>query len=358
MRVSQETASWGLIGPGAVGSEVVRQLEQPIVAERLNMERVPSFILRSSGMYAPDIDDPRDKSRYELMDAKCLDDLDDMPDVVFLAMGTEDDGNTAAGYISHILDRGKMVVTAEKGSVANHFERLRDESEGFARLGINASVGGGTRLMEAAKPYASDPENITQIHLAFNGTLAAIMSSVGSGRTLGQAVDQAVVLGFAEPGAASPQEVIRGEAEGDTPKKTSIFFNKLGLGSLLDWRDLRFDLSDSDIERAVEGADHRRFLVSIYSPMYRERTEHPVENGVIGGVAFDHQDGWLIQSGFRHTNRNPLFKTFTSTTGPDVGCVVALGPNESDGVYQITGPGAGLGPTANTMIDDFGNMRK
>ncbi|GEM_PF-1185380 len=367
MSANGELATWGIIGPGAVGTEVMRQLAQPEIAARLDMNVAPQFVMRSTGIYAPNQDySPLDGSgkftsfdkNFGAINASTLEEMDDLPDVVFLAMGTTDDGNVPADYISQILARGSMVVTAEKGAAANHFERLQDESEGFARLGINASVGGGTRLMKAVEPYATDPENITQIHLAFNGTLAAIMASVGSGQTLGQAVDQAVTLGFAEPGASSPQDVIRGEAEGDTPKKTAIFFNKLGLGPLLNWRDLKFELSDKDIERAVEGADHRRFLVSVYSKLHTDRTTHPVENGVMGGKEYRHQDGWLIQSGFRHTKRNPLFGAFTLTSGADVGAVIGLGPNESDGVYRLTGPGAGLGPTANTMIDDFGIMRR
>lgn len=192
-----EVSSWGLIGPGHVGGEIKRQINQEHVAERLRLEMAPRFVMRSSGIYHPESDN-----------ALCqrLEEIEDFPDVTFLAMPTTDDGAISHGYLKEILSRGKMAVTAEKGGLANYFDELKNESDGFRQLGYNASVGGGTRMIEAAKQYTQDKNNITQIHLTLNGTLSAIFSQVGplqgSGNSLGQAVTLATKLDYAEPGKA------------------------------------------------------------------------------------------------------------------------------------------------------------
>lgn len=342
------TPEWGLIGPGNIGSELMRQLDQEHVAQRLGLNRVPQFVIRSAGIMEPD--------GQTLQGFNSLDDIDNLPDVTFIALPSTDDGKIAYDHISSILSRGKIAITAEKGAMSNYFSELREESDNFMRLGVNATVGGGTRMLEVAKKYSDDTENITQIHLALNGTMSAIMSLIappgGSGMSLGQAAHQAIKLGYAEPGSESPYEVVRLEAESDIPKKTSIFFNKLELGDPLSWEKLQFELDDEQIARAVEEASVRRFIVSLYSKQYMDKTVSCPEDDIIGGFNVEHS-GWRIAAGFRHVERNPLFSSLARITGPGNGLAIGLGPDETDGVYSLTGPGAGVEPTVNTMIDDY-----
>lgn len=379
-----EVKSWGLIGPGGIGGELSRQLrEKETVANRLGLARLPAFTLRSSGIYIPspgdggtvseeqvgglpsnleDLSEEEKNQEY----LKLLSEFDsaEFPDVVFVATPTYDEGEPAYSYIKYSLDMRSLVVTAEKGAMANNFLALKEQSDDFRRLGINATVGGGTRLMQQAKEYCTDKGNVTQIHLVLNGTIANILASIappgGSGMSLGQAVEQAVQLRYAEPGMESPFNVIRGEAEGDIPKKTAIFFNTLGLGEILDWRKLKFDLTDEEIARVVEESNERRFIVSMYpDEAHRQSVARP-ENDIIGGFNVEVGGGeevhsWQIIGGFRHVGRNPLFSDLARLTGPGNGMIIGLGPNESDGVYKVTGPGAGVGPTVNTMLDDYIN---
>jgi homoserine dehydrogenase len=343
-----ENPEWALIGPGNIGSELRRQLDQEHVAQRLGLNRIPKFVIRSAGITRPD---------GEIAQGiHSLDDIDNLPGVTFIALPSTDDGKIAYDYISPILARGKIAVTAEKGAISNYFSELREESADFTRLGVNATVGGGTRMLEVAKQYADDRDNITQIHLALNGTMSAIMSLIappgGSGMSLGQAAHQAIKLGYAEPGPASPYDVVRLEAESDIPKKTSIFFNKVELGDLLGWEKLKFELTDEQIARAVDEASIRRFIVSLYSEQYIEKTVNCPEDDIIGGFNVEHS-GWRIVGGFRHVERNPLFSSLARITGPGNGLAIGLGPDETDGVYSLTGPGAGVEPTVNAMIDDY-----
>lgn len=137
-------------------------------------------------------------------------------------------------------------------------------------------------------------------------------------------------------------------------KKTAILFNKLGLSDdLIDWGQLKFELTDDQIAEAIEEAKIRRFIVSIYSKGYLEKNSARCpESDIIGGFNIDHAD-WRLVGGFRNIERNPLFDPLARLAGPSNGAVIGLGPNETDGVYTVSGPGAGVRPTVNTMLDDY-----
>jgi homoserine dehydrogenase len=267
------------------------------------------------------------------------------------------DRDAAYDYMRPILAAGRLVVTAEKGGLANHFGELRAASDDFRLLGIRATVGGGTRMINYVREKCRDVDNVAQMHLVLNGTLTAIFSGLaprGNAQpsSLGQEVTLAKTLGYAEPDSESAEEVIRGEAEGDIPKKVSILFNAAELSrepdaGLLDWHKLYFTLQDDEIRQAIDEAAIRRFIVS----MYPEDTV-PHNNDIIGGFIASH-GGWRIVGGFQRIDRNSFFSPLAALTGAGNGCVVGLGPDESDGIYVNTGPGAGPAPTVNAMEDDL-----
>lgn len=331
-------ASWAIIGFGNIGKELCRQLAQPAVARRVGLKTRPEFIVRSNDVIKPD----GNPAQYKNFAA-----IKELPDVIFIAMPSTDDGRPAYEYIASILAAGKLVVTAEKGALANYFSKLKKESDGFRRLGVNATVGGGTRLVSTLQAYCEDKANIRQLHLALNGTLTAVFSSLAAGQPLDKAVQKAVRAGLAEPGHHNSYDVIRSEAEGDIPKKTAILFNRLGLsGEVLDWQKLRFELTDREIRQAVKQAKTRRFIVSIYP------TTKLTDDGVVGGFSTRH-DGWLVRGGFRQIKCGSLLAPLANLAGADNGFVIGLGPDGTDGVYSLTGPGAGVRPTVNAMIDDY-----
>lgn len=344
-----ETGTWGLIGPGGVGGELQQQLADAQTAERLGLHTMPSFVIRSSGVYGPD----------GQAIGRRLGDVPDLPETIFIAVPTTDDGTVAKGYITEVLSRGSNVVTAEKGAIANFYPELKRVSHNFDCLGFSASVGGGTRMIPELRTYCSDPGNVSQIHVSLNGTLAAIFGDMappsGSGMSFDAAVKRAVELGYAEPGAKSPLDVIRGEAQGDIPKKVGILFNALGLSSkFFEWQKLRFTLSDAQIRQAVQQADKRRFIISIYP-------EHALSAGqqadIVGGFDVAH-DGWRIAGGFQDITTNPHLASFAAANGPTNGFVVALGEHGSHGTYALSGPGAGVGPTVGSMLHDYVRMSR
>lgn len=314
-------ASWAVIGYGNIGRELCRQLAQPVVARRTGLRAKPEFVLRSRDNMAA---------------------VEELPAVVFIAIPSTDDGQPAYDYISRLLKAGRVVVTAEKGALANYYDELHKASNGFARLGVEAAVGGGTRMVSELAGYCQDPANISRLDLVLNGTLTAIFSSLSAGASLDKAVKEAIKAGYAEPGQKNPQAIIHSEAEGDIPKKTAILFNRLGLSDkVLDWQKLKFQFKDNELSKLLKGAKKRRFIVSI-SP-------NNIRGEVIGGFRVSH-DGWQIIGGFREVELDSPLRNLKNA---DNGFVIGLGPDETDGVYSLTGPGAGVRPTVNAMLDDY-----
>jgi homoserine dehydrogenase len=347
-------ATWGLIGFGNIGHEVIRQIKQPGVANRLGLETEPSYIVDSHAILGPD--------GKTALSYRHFDDMPEFADVTFLAIPSSNDGQIAYDYITPVLKANKLLITAEKGALANHFSELQKLSDNFKRFGVTATVGGGTRLLQVVRAYCQDIDNITEIHLALNGTLAAMLGWISPLKdrpvTLSQAAELAVAQKYAEPGSDSPIAIIKAEAEGDIPKKLAIFYNFVGLGRQpLSWQDLQFNLTDDQITQACQPELPRRFIVSLYSPAHLKHGGAGLEPDVVGGFNVEHE-GWHLAGGFRRIDSNPLFDPLASLTGPGNGIVIGLGPTSSDGVYTVTGPGAGVNPTVNTMLDDFVRLKQ
>lgn len=340
--MASEQHSWALVGDGNIGGELRYRLAMPDAAARLGLQTLPSFVVRSAGIF-----DSEGAPTGQMQ----LADVAQLPDVMFVAMPSTNDGVAAYRYITHALNRGTQVVTAEKGAAANFFPQLKERSEDFKRLGISATVGGGTRLLQEVKMYCDDIGNVSQLHLTLNGTLAAIFGAMapegGHALSLEEAVQQAVENGYAEPGSTNPLDVIRAEAEGDVPKKTAILFNHLGLSpKTLTIRNFAFSLADHEITQAASDASRQRFAVSIFPE------ENTPPQDVIGGFAVTH-DGWRIVGGFQDITANPLLGDLARPSGATNGFVIGLGPDNAHGVYSLSGPGAGVGPTVSAMLYDY-----
>lgn len=125
-------------------------------------------------------------------------------DIVVEAMGGEE---PARGHISEALSRGKHVVTANKEVMGKHgpdLSRLAQEN-GVALL-YEASAGGGIPLISTLQHdlSANEVQGITAI---INGTTNYILSRMSNeGIEYGNALAQAMELGYAEPDPSSDIE--------------------------------------------------------------------------------------------------------------------------------------------------------
>ncbi|HEX5456002.1 MAG TPA: hypothetical protein VFW77_01410 [Candidatus Saccharimonadales bacterium] len=325
------------VGYGNVGQAV------PERAVELGLEQSP-HIVRSSHVYGAQDGEPTRSSEEFWTDPEITDGVD----VAFLAIPSFDDGNTARDIIKGLVERGIPVVTAEKGALANHYAELDPIMD---RIGISATVGGGTQMTPALTRQLST--RTRQVHGVVNGTVNFVADGIANGRTAGQVIDEAVSLGYAEPGASNHLEVMNGELVGDIPKKASILWNTVfrpifAPDQVLSHTDLKQPELDQDgFNRLIAEAGSRRYILSIV----REGDELPEEDTIVG-FRQPVDDDWVIMGGFRRITDNPLFQPL-KIAGPGNGAVIANGPNESDGTYVVaSGPGAGPGPTSAAMVLD------
>lgn len=331
------------VGYGNVGQAV------PERCEDLGLDHSP-FVIKSDGTYLRQIDgsvpeEPYSKDPAFWEDGEVTDNLK----LAFVTLPSDRDERELE-VIERLQEQGITVVTAAKGAMANHFERLEP---GIDDTGISATAGGGVRML----PHILDRLNprVTQVHVVPNGTVNYFVDGVDKGETPGQMIDQAVTLGYAEPGATDHLDVLNGEVVGDIPKKATILYNAgirraLGLERIITPEDIEASpLTLDAFDQLVAEAGDRRYILSFLRGVHAEKEEKDVIAGFKTGE-FD--EGWIITGGFRKVGSNPLFKRHLRVPGAWNAILTAEGPDESDGVIPLSGPGAGPGPTAAAMVQD------
>ncbi len=253
-------------------------------------------------------------------------------DVVFLAIPT-DNGEKALEYIEHFLGKNIPVVTCEKGALSNYFEKL---SHRLNLLGVSATVGGGARMI----PYLRGriQEKIDSVTGVLNGTLNFIFSKLSEGVPQTEVLKEVLDKKYAEPGANTFEEIIRGEL-GDLHKKTIILANLSGLldNALVLSQD--FVIDKVSLDRALAEPARYRFIFSM----------NKSAQNFLAGVHYE-SDPWHIQAG--------IFDITNMKIDLPEGVNNALFIKEGESVYSVSGPGAGPFPTALSMIADAKEMLK
>lgn len=327
-----------IIGNGAIGSAL---------AERLKTSHfeVTARIRRS------DFTDMQGNTvNYEFhgIDAFCNDFPEARPDIICIAIPTLDSGEIAAAYISESLRSGIHVVTCEKGALSYHAESLLlAQRQSSAQLRFSAAVGGGTMMLPYLQMRTLE-ERIVQMDAVINGTCNFIFHQTAqSGRTLGEACDEAARLGYAEPGSRDPLGLINGELK-DVRMKTCVLFNTvLSQGLRITPRDLgSLSLNESTLDELSRRSANVRLVVQFSN----------IENVKIAeycGCQFvTSVDGWTIQGGFRNLQKEPeLLQWLPGGVGNALH--ITEGKLGSGGKYTITGPGAGAEATTSAMLNDI-----
>lgn len=108
------------------------------------------------------------------------------------------DGGPAMAHISSALERGKHVVTANKGPIALAYRRLSELArQNNAQLLFEGTVLSGTPILSLQR-YGLGGCRITGVKGILNGTTNYILSQMESGLGYEDALQQAQALGFAE----------------------------------------------------------------------------------------------------------------------------------------------------------------
>jgi homoserine dehydrogenase len=185
-----------LLGCGTVGSEVVRLLHEQAddLTARVGapLEMVGVAVRRLG----------RDRGRLPVppelftTDALGLVKRDDVDVVVEVIGGIE----PARGWLVEALRGGKSVVTANKALLAEDGGTLHDAAaEGGADLYFEAAVAGAIPLLRPLRESLHG-DQITRVTGIVNGTTNFILSAMdATGAGFAEALEEATVLGYAEP---------------------------------------------------------------------------------------------------------------------------------------------------------------
>ncbi len=333
------------IGFGNVGQAIPKRAEAELGLKQ------KKFVIRSDGVHRLNAD-----GSSRLVDSRP--DFWEIPEIikdVKVAFNTlpSNKGRRSLEILRHLADLGIPVVTAEKGALSQYYEEI--EKQGlYKHLGSDATVGGRTGMLDWIAGQINS--RTSQIHVVINGTLNYILDGISNQRTPGQVIDEAVLLGYAEPGATRHLDVLNGELVGDIPKKTSILINKSlrNTGFFDDTYVSPGLLSQSPLttgswHKLIKESKDRRYILSFI----RKKDEIP-EFDIIAPLRkeFKTKSGnTVVKGGFRKIHDNPLL-SYLNLSGTRNGAVLTGGENESDGILVLSAEGAGPGPTATAMVNN------
>lgn len=302
-----------VIGRGKIGSGLIKELSK--INWRVKFSLDNNWLYRGNKKIA----DVKNYRKY-IKNADCA----------FLAIPTLDDGKIAFDFIKFFAQKNIPIITCEKGSLANYYSRLLASMD---KIGYNATVGGGTRMLEYLK--ARNAKNFTEIAAVVNGTLNFVFDEVARGRSMEKVFSEAILRGYTEPGATKPLEIINSELK-DVLLKSVILFNASRLSS-------KFLYAKNIRPRKIFAPDLKKIIRDKKMRCTVSISKKPQK--IIGGFCVK-SGGWHLSAGFKNINEPWLPRGVNN----------ALLIRERGGDYFLQGPGAGVEPTVLSMIQDARKM--
>ena len=228
-----------------------------------------------------------------------------------------EDGGEGLRNIRHALEKGKDVITVNKGPLALRFKELSDlAKKNGCIMRYEGSVGGAMPIINLCNE-ALVGQRIRSIKGIFNGTCNFILSRMDSGMPFQQALKEAQQLGYAE---ADPTYDIKGI---DSACKVTILANAV-FGRDVTIKDVSITGIDTITEEAVALAAENDMVIRL-----------------IGEVS----DSRLSVSPRLVPKGHPLSLTGTLNK--------AVVETDCAGPITVSGRGAGRQETASAILSDL-----
>ena len=248
--------------------------------------------------------------------------------------------------LEQAMDDGWNVVLANKRPIAGaqaSVDRLHElERRNGTRLLYEATVGAGLPVLDTLRKLKQAGDRILSVEGCPSGTLGFLFAQLAQGRTLSQALREAIDAGYTEP---DPRDDLSGT---DVARKAIILARAIG------WRgDPTIVSAESLVPLALRNVSREEFLSRL--------------------TELDAEDSALIERAraARFAGKTLRYRVRASSDDVSVG-VVAVSPNEPLGVLEgtdnqfafrtthyndrplvITGPGAGAQVTASAVLSDL-----
>jgi homoserine dehydrogenase len=244
--------------------------------------------------------------------------------VVFEAIVNEEPAFT---YLSKAVQKGCHVITANKVMFAKRgkeLEQLAKQNGVF--VGYEASVAGGVPVIKTMKNILL-VNDVSRVQGILNGTSNYILTKMrAEGWSFDQALQEAQRLGYAE---ADPYNDVSGQ---DAFKKLMIL-SSLAFNEQPNWDDVEVigidTISSEQVAEATEKGLRYRHVAQV------EKLADGTIQGKVAPQLIDRD--------------HPLYPV------DDVFNAVAMETNYI-GTLSITGPGAGMYPTASVMVEDYAEI--
>ena len=190
------------------------------------------------------------------MEGKDILDLADYDVLIECTPTNIEDGGEGLRNIRHALEKGKDVITVNKGPLALRFKELSDlAKKNGCIMRYEGSVGGAMPIINLCKEALAG-QKIKSINGIFNGTCNFILSRMDNGMPFQQALKEAQQLGYAE---ADPTYDIKGI---DSACKVTILANSV-FGRDVSIKDVSITGIDTITEEAIALAAENDMVIRL-----------------------------------------------------------------------------------------------
>ena len=190
------------------------------------------------------------------MEGKDILDMADYDVLIECTPTNIEDGGEGLRNIRHALEKGKDVITVNKGPLALKFRELSDlAKKNGCIMRYEGSVGGAMPIINLCKEALAG-QKIRSINGIFNGTCNFILSRMDSGMPFQQALKEAQQLGYAE---ADPTYDIKGI---DSACKVTILANSV-FGRDVSIKDVSITGIDTISEEAIALAAENDMVIRL-----------------------------------------------------------------------------------------------
>jgi homoserine dehydrogenase len=244
--------------------------------------------------------------------------------VVFEAIVNEE---PAFSYLKQAIEHGCHVITANKVMFAKHGETLQNLAKQHGvQVGYEASVAGGVPIIKTMRTIllANEVEKIQGI---LNGTTNYILTKMREeGQTFEEALRKAQELGYAE---ADPYNDVSGQ---DAFKKLMIL-SSLAFNEQPNWDDVEVVGIDTISLEMVQEARKKGMRYRHVAELEKRK------DGTLVGKVIPQ----LVKKDHPLYRVDDVFNAITLTT-------------DYIGTLTVSGPGAGMYPTASVMVEDYAEI--
>ena len=309
----------GIAGLGTVGCGLLTLLQQ-------NSKKFESILNRSINVTGVSA---RDRGKARAADVSGFEWFEDAaelavhPDIdVFVELIGGEDG-IARHAVEKAFRAGKHVVTANKAMLALHGLELAALAEEHKKaLNFEAAIAGGIPIVKTLRETLIGNE-VKKIYGIMNGTCNYILTKMeNEGRSYDDVLKEAQDAGYAE---ADPTFDVGGH---DTAHKLAVL-TSLAFGVEMSFDSIYLEGIQSIRPQDIEAADALGYRIKLLG--VSTRTESGIEQRV-------------------HPTMIPKHATIAQVDGV-TNCVAVEGDFVGD--VMLTGPGAGAGATASSVMSDI-----